>query len=174
MTIRCRTWICPTATRSRSSSQDSHAADPLIRVTCHRIETRTRDASTSSGSDKPPYHALPLDVMHPPPQSLSCPVFPLDPGFGPRPAPPPQLRFVTSGRTEPFQQSVHRFRPKGADLRLVQLAHDPYDVSPTKLNLVYTPRTSPTPSIFEDPGGDTPGVLPPRRGQGLNTGWPVM
>ena len=35
---------------------------------------------------------------------------------------------------------------------LSQLAHDPFDASPTKPKLVYTPRTAPPPSIFDDLG----------------------
>ena len=73
----------------------------------------------------------------------------------PRHAPPPRTLFVISGRTGAFHQSVHRLFRQEADLPLFQLAHDPVDASPTKLKLLYTPRTAPMASIFEDLGRDT-------------------
>ena len=70
---------------------------------------------------------------------------------------------VISGRTGAFQQSVHRFCPREGHLPLFQLAHDPFDASSTKLNLLYTPRTAWTPSIFRELGRGRP-ARPPCQG----------
>ena len=87
----------------------------------------------------------------------------------------PRLKrcFVTSGRTGAFQQSVHRSCPREGRLPLFQLAHDPFDASATKLNLLYTPRTAWTPFISQDPGRGRP-ARRPLAGQRLKAGSPMV
>ena len=60
--------------------------------------------------------------------------------------------FVIPDRTGDFHQSVHRlFRLEG-DLPLFQLCQDSFDASPAKFKIVYTPRTAPRVSNFDDLG----------------------
>ncbi len=127
--------------------------DAIDRLTCHHVTTGTRDSSSSSGRRKRAPTRRSARRHAPPPQAPLLPCFVIG-GPPRRRVMHPHLKhlFVISDRTGDFHESVHRLCGQKADLPLSQLCRDPFDASPTKLRFVYTPRTAPTASIFEDLG----------------------